>query len=163
MFSGWRSGRDDAAGDEEAPAATMPNSPDSSGGNGSEPVASTGISNMQPDPRRQLQHKLSAVSRMYDIDGDGVLNDTEKAMRNLDGSGRGFISNEKVYRLMEQSLKLQNQVSPQKPAYIMACIIFCSIMWPSMSNVSCVGSHMRSCAHVTCCAEGYLHGIPCVS
>jgi hypothetical protein len=45
---------------------------------------------------------LSRVSEMYDMNGDGILDETERAMRNLDETGRGHLSNEKVYNLMHE-------------------------------------------------------------
>ena len=118
-FNRRRSGGQDTSGDEEAPPTALPNSPspsnESSVGNESEPGSS--------QPRNHLRHKLSAVSRMYDIDGDGVLNETEKAMRDLDGSDKGFISNSQVYRIMEQSLQLQHQVRTVLHTHI-KCIFY---------------------------------------
>ena len=35
-------------------------------------------------------------------------------VRNLDKSGRGFLSNEKVYKLMEEQFKLQKDVFQMK-------------------------------------------------
>mmetsp|Transcript_2598 Transcript_2598/g.5537 ORF Transcript_2598/g.5537 Transcript_2598/m.5537 type:complete len:369 (-) Transcript_2598:65-1171(-) len=127
----WRGGGQGTAGDEEAPPPTaLPNSPSSSTecsvGNESEPGSGR-------PARKQLQHKLSAVSRMYDVDGDGVLNETEKAMRDLDGSDRGFISNEKVYKIMEQSLHLQHQMFNLKRILI-GSVVFTVIL--ALSNLA---------------------------
>ena len=43
---------------------------------------------------------LSSVGEMYDIDGDGKLDEAEQAMRDLDKTGRGYLTNDKVYELM---------------------------------------------------------------
>ena len=54
--------------------------------------------------------RLSTVSRMYDVDGDGVLDEAEMAMRNMDKSGRGHLSNETVYKMMHEQIKTQKQL-----------------------------------------------------
>lgn len=54
--------------------------------------------------------RLSVISKQYDIDGDGELDEAELAMRNMDKSGRGFITNEKVYGLMQEHMKTQRDV-----------------------------------------------------
>mmetsp|Transcript_17405 Transcript_17405/g.38012 ORF Transcript_17405/g.38012 Transcript_17405/m.38012 type:complete len:533 (+) Transcript_17405:210-1808(+) len=59
-------------------------------------------------------NRLSQLSRMYDIDGDGKLNEAEQAMRDLDTAGVGHISNDKVYRIMEQQMALQHQMFNMK-------------------------------------------------
>ena len=43
---------------------------------------------------------LSEVGKMYDIDGDGKLDEAEQAMRDLDKTNRGYLTNDKVYELM---------------------------------------------------------------
>jgi hypothetical protein len=53
---------------------------------------------------------LSAVSKMYDIDGDGKLDESEQAMRDMDTDNRGYLTNEKVYKVMLEQMKLQNEV-----------------------------------------------------
>ena len=55
-------------------------------------------------------NRLSTVSKMYDIDGDGQLDDAELAMRNMDTSGRGFLTNEKVYKMMQEQMDTQKQL-----------------------------------------------------
>ena len=54
--------------------------------------------------------RLSTVSRMYDVDGDGELDEAEQQMRNMDKSGRGHLSNETVYKMMQEQLKTQKQL-----------------------------------------------------
>lgn len=48
----------------------------------------------------QASMALSSVGKMYDIDGDGKLDEAEQAMRDLDKTGRGYLTNDKVYELM---------------------------------------------------------------
>lgn len=47
---------------------------------------------------------------MYDVDGDGELNDAELAMRGMDQSGRGYITNDKVYKMMQDQIEVQKQL-----------------------------------------------------
>ena len=54
--------------------------------------------------------KLSTVSRMYDVDGDGHLDDAEAAMRGMDKSNRGYLTNDKVYQLMKEQIEIQKQL-----------------------------------------------------
>ena len=58
--------------------------------------------------------RLSVVSRKYDLDGDGVLDEAEQAMRNLYKSGRGFLKSEEVYDMMNQHLKMQKDMFKMK-------------------------------------------------
>lgn len=58
----------------------------------------------------QKRNMLSRVSQMYDINGDGVLDEAERAMRNLDDTGRGYLTNDKVYELMNNHLKMQKDL-----------------------------------------------------
>lgn len=54
--------------------------------------------------------RLSTVSKMYDIDGDGQLDETEQAMRDMDKSNRGYLTNEKVYKMMQEQMETQRQL-----------------------------------------------------
>lgn len=58
----------------------------------------------------QKRSRLSTVSKMYDINGDGELDEAERAMRDLDRTGRGYLTNEKVYELMNDHLKMQKDL-----------------------------------------------------
>jgi hypothetical protein len=53
---------------------------------------------------------LSATSRMYDVDGDGKLDEVEQAMREMDTDNLGYLTNEKVYKVMLEQMKLQRDV-----------------------------------------------------
>jgi len=69
-------------------------------------------------PKPTIEGALSVKSKMYDIDGDGVLDEAEKAMRDMDESGRGFISNEKVYEMMKGHLETQRDLFKLKKVVI---------------------------------------------
>ena len=55
-------------------------------------------------------NRLSSVSKLYDLKGKGVLNPTEQAMRDMDSADLGYLSNEKVYRILEQQVETQNKL-----------------------------------------------------
>lgn len=64
--------------------------------------------------KNRLQSRLSVTSAKFDIDGDGVLNEAELAMRKLDKSNRGFLTNESVYKLMQEQFALQRSMVNMK-------------------------------------------------
>jgi len=73
------------------------------------------IADSSPETKRPATTKiLSLVSRKYDIDGDGVLDEAELKMRNLDKSGRGHLTNETVYALMQEQLSMQRSIFQMK-------------------------------------------------
>ena len=47
---------------------------------------------------------------MYDVNGDGALNAAELAMRAMDQSGRGYLTNDKVYKMMQDQIEVQKQL-----------------------------------------------------
>ena len=65
-----------------------------------------------------LQSRLSVTSAKFDIDGDGVLNEAELAMRKLDKSNRGFLTNESVYKLLQEQFALQRSMVNMKKVII---------------------------------------------
>jgi len=54
--------------------------------------------------------RLSSFSKLYDVDGDGKLDAAEMAMKSMDQSGRGYLTNDKVYELMLQQFETQKQL-----------------------------------------------------
>lgn len=64
--------------------------------------------------KRLGDNRLSIISQKYDVDGDGQLDDTERAMRDMDKSGRGFLSNDKVYKILQEQMALQQQMFNMK-------------------------------------------------
>jgi hypothetical protein len=62
------------------------------------------------DALTSTSKSLSKVSMKYDIDGDGKLDPSEKAMRDMDTDNRGYLTNEQVYKVMLEQMKLQQEV-----------------------------------------------------
>jgi len=54
--------------------------------------------------------KLSTIARMYDVDGDGELNGAEQKMYEMDKSRRGYLTNDKVYAMMQEHIYTQTQL-----------------------------------------------------
>jgi hypothetical protein len=68
---------------------------------------------------------LSRTSKLYDIDGDGKLDGTEQAMRDMDTENRGFLTNEKVYEVMLGQMKLQKEVfGLKRMSLILVFVVF---------------------------------------
>ena len=47
---------------------------------------------------------------IFFFSGDGKLDDAELAMRNMDKSNRGYLTNDKVYTMMQAQLEVQKQL-----------------------------------------------------
>ena len=54
--------------------------------------------------------KLSVTSKKFDVDGDGKLDEAEQALRDMDTENRGYLTNDKVYKVMVEQMKLQQEV-----------------------------------------------------
>ena len=50
-----------------------------------------------------------AISKMYDLDGDGELDEAEQIMRDCDMAGRGHLSNDEI-KLVEKHLSANKDV-----------------------------------------------------
>ena len=61
-------------------------------------------------PNQPAKSRLSTVSKKYDIHGSGNLDGVEQAMRDMDTTNKGYISNEKIYDLMQDHIKVKEQV-----------------------------------------------------
>jgi hypothetical protein len=61
-------------------------------------------------PNGRAKSTMSLTSKMYDVDGDGKLDAVEKSMRDMDTDNRGYLTNEKVYKIMLEQMKLQKEV-----------------------------------------------------
>lgn len=68
--------------------------------------------------KRKETNALSLTSRKYDIDGDGQLDEAEKAMRDLDTEGQGTLSNVEVYKIVKESMNNQRELFKLKRVVI---------------------------------------------
>jgi hypothetical protein len=76
--------------------------------------------------RKRLNNKesfLSFTSKKYDVDGDGKLDEVEQTMRDMDIDNRGYLSNEKVYKIMLEQMKLQKEVFSLKRLSLVFVVI----------------------------------------
>lgn len=64
------------------------------------------------------ERKLSSVSKYYDVNNDGRLDEAEAAMRAMDETGRGYLTNEKVYHLMKDHISTQEKLLRSKRVVI---------------------------------------------
>ena len=67
---------------------------------------------------RSLRHcessLLSMTSKLYDIRGEGHLDETEQTMRAMDHEGRGYLSNAQVYQILQDQSRMQQALSTAK-------------------------------------------------
>ncbi|KAL7536124.1 hypothetical protein ACHAXR_006939 [Thalassiosira sp. AJA248-18] len=67
---------------------------------------------------------LGEVSKQYDLDGDGKLNEVEQAMRDRDRNNVGHLDNAEVYRIVEDQLRSQRDVKTyRKVAIGLVCLV----------------------------------------
>jgi hypothetical protein len=78
-----------------------------------------------PSALSSTNKALSMTSKMYDVDGDGKLDVAEQAMRDMDTANRGYLTNEKVYKVMLEQMKLQQEVfSLKRMSMVFLAIVF---------------------------------------
>ncbi|KAL3827651.1 hypothetical protein ACHAXA_000524 [Cyclostephanos tholiformis] len=70
----------------------------------------TGNEHVKMSTKHAVLRKLSTFSKKYDVNGDGTLDAAEMAMRDMDDSMRGYLTNEKVYAMMQEHLQTQNRL-----------------------------------------------------
>ena len=61
---------------------------------------------------------LSKSARVWDIDGDGELDDAELALKNMDKDRAGTLSREQMYDLMRDNLKTHTELFKLKKVVI---------------------------------------------
>lgn len=72
-----------------------------------------------------VKSELSDVAKLYDVDGDGQLDECERAMRNMDQSNRGYLTNEKVYMLMQEQMETQKQLfRTRRIMFVLVALVF---------------------------------------
>lgn len=82
------------------------------------------------DAVKKDENKLSKTSKLFDVDGDGELNEIEQKMRDLDSSGKGHLSNEAVYAVFKELDRSQKELLGNKRliSALVVAIIFQSIL-----------------------------------
>jgi hypothetical protein len=63
-----------------------------------------------PSALKSTSKVLSKTSMRYDLDGDGKLDPSQIAMREMDTDDRGYLTNEQVYKVMLKQMKLQQEI-----------------------------------------------------
>lgn len=64
--------------------------------------------------KEATKNRLTMASRMYDLDGDGVLDEAERAMRDADAEGRGYLTNEEIYDIVQEQLAAKRRSGQMK-------------------------------------------------
>jgi hypothetical protein len=82
-----------------------------------------------------ISKRLSVTSQKYDLDGDGKLDDAELAMREMDTDNRGYLTNDKVYKVMIDQMNLQREVFNLK-RMAQALVLFIFILSLAMLGTS---------------------------
>ena len=85
--------------------------------------------------------KMSVVSKAYDRDNKGYLDDTEKAMRELDTDNKGHLSNATVYELMLESNRQTKKLATQKWLLI-ALVCFSVILALANMGTAFAAAHL---------------------
>jgi len=75
---------------------------------------------------------LSSSAKEWDIDGDGVLDPTESALKSMDKSRKGFLSKEQMYQLMTENLQTQRELFKVKKV-VAGLVVFTCIL--ALSNL----------------------------
>ena len=58
---------------------------------------------------RKRKNRLTKISALYDLDGDGVLDEVEQAMRDRDVDNDGDLSPEEIYELVKDQLAIRKR------------------------------------------------------
>lgn len=86
-------------GDEQLESTTVP-----------APSFANGGAMQSARKRTANSNKMSVVSQQYDTGNKGYLDETEQTMREMDKDGLGHLSNDAVYKMMGEQLKMQQKV-----------------------------------------------------
>lgn len=96
-------------------------------------VATTGKKKkLKKSFKSKRNHRLTAISKKYDLDGDGQLDEAEQAMRDCDATNRGFLTNEEIYHIVKKQLKAKQKASNMKK--VIAALI-CFVVFLAVSNL----------------------------
>jgi len=82
---------------------------------------------------KKQNSRLTKISAMYDLDGDGVLDEAEQAMRDRDVSGRGYLTNEEIYAIVQEELGAKRKAGHMKR---LIGGLICFVVFLAMSNLA---------------------------
>eukprot|EP00579_Thalassiosira_antarctica_P009342 CAMPEP_0201912458 /NCGR_PEP_ID=MMETSP0903-20130614/3123_1 /ASSEMBLY_ACC=CAM_ASM_000552 /TAXON_ID=420261 /ORGANISM="Thalassiosira antarctica, Strain CCMP982" /LENGTH=627 /DNA_ID=CAMNT_0048447423 /DNA_START=30 /DNA_END=1910 /DNA_ORIENTATION=+ len=71
---------------------------------------STFTASKSSTPSNKKAPKLAAISKMYDLDGDGELDEAEQIIRDCDVTGRGHLSNDEIKTIVKTHLSAEEDV-----------------------------------------------------
>lgn len=79
----------------------------------------------QQSLKQRKKNRLTKVSAMYDLDGDGELDEIELAMRKYDRDGDGQLSKNEIYKIVQEQLKEKKDASQlRKVTAGLVCFVF---------------------------------------
>ena len=81
---------------------------------------------------KKRKKRLTTISRKYDLDGDGILDDAEQAMRDRDVANRGFLTNDEIYTIVQEQLRAKKSAGHMKK--LIAGLI-CFVVLLAVSNL----------------------------
>ena len=93
------------------------------------------------DSQGSADRKLSTVSKYYDVNNDGCLDEAEAAMRAMDETGRGYLTNEKVYQLMKDHIHTQEKLLKSK-RLVVGLIVMVVLLALSNLGTSIAAAHL---------------------
>eukprot|EP00584_Thalassiosira_punctigera_P017374 CAMPEP_0172548262 /NCGR_PEP_ID=MMETSP1067-20121228/17600_1 /TAXON_ID=265564 ORGANISM="Thalassiosira punctigera, Strain Tpunct2005C2" /NCGR_SAMPLE_ID=MMETSP1067 /ASSEMBLY_ACC=CAM_ASM_000444 /LENGTH=530 /DNA_ID=CAMNT_0013335461 /DNA_START=44 /DNA_END=1636 /DNA_ORIENTATION=+ len=84
------------------------------------------------EKKTSTRSRLTTISRAYDLDGDGVLDEAEQAMRDRDVAGRGFLTNDEIYDIVQEQLHAKKNAGYLKK---LVAGLICFVVLLAMSNL----------------------------
>jgi len=92
---------------------------------------SASITSQRSIKTKSRRPRLSKISSMYDLNGDGCLDEIEQAMRDRDVDNSGNLDNREVHAVIQDQLKNQSDVRLYKKV---AAALTCLVAILSLSN-----------------------------
>ena len=82
--------------------------------NAASPKSASSTNTSPPKMNSPDRRSLSKVSKMYDRDNKGYLDEQEQKMRALDTTGAGHLTNQQVYDILRESSEQNRKVATQR-------------------------------------------------
>lgn len=76
-------------------------------------------------PTFNASSRLSFISKAYDIRHEGKLDETEQKMRAMDREGRGYLTNQQVYDILQDQSRTQKALLTAKRLLIFFAVLLC--------------------------------------